>query len=164
MMVAKAASGYLETLQGMADEFFSETGRDTATTKEIAVWAIRTERWEAPADIVLRKCREDFAKALREQYITDDRGRPVRAKHVARITREGQQLHLWADIRRAPRQHMLVAFQQRREQIVGDCRQLKRDADFYNAAHPGNEPIQLWFDFRDDIAEAEFSGDFTPHR
>jgi hypothetical protein len=108
----------------------------------------------------LSKCQEDFSRALREQYITNSQGRPVRAKHVARITKGEEQLHLWADIRRAPRVHMEMAFQQRREQIVGDCRQLKRDVDYYNAAHPRNAPIQLIFDFRDDLEEGDFPGEY----
>lgn len=150
-------SHYSETLQKLADEYFAQAGAPTATTMEIAVWAIRSGKWEAPSDLVLKKCREDFAKALREQYIEDANGRPVRAKHVARIKRGDEQLHLWADIRRAPREHMETAFQQRRQQIVGDCRQLKRDVDYYNLAHPVEPEIQLVFDFTEDIEEGEFA-------
>jgi hypothetical protein len=57
---------------------------------------------------------------------------------------------------------MNVAFRQRREQIVGDCRQLNRDISYYNSAHPEGKPIQTTFDFRDDVAEGEFSGDYPP--
>lgn len=154
----RTTTSYNEALQKLADEYFLEAGKDAATTKEIAFWAIQNRKWEAPPDVILSKCREDFAKALREQYISDEHGRPVRAKHVARI-REGQeQIYLWADIRTAPRRHMEVAFQQRRQQIVGDCSQLKRDVDFYNAANSDERPIQLMLDFRDDIAEVEAVG------
>ena len=153
-------SGYNETLQRFADEYFQEAGKPTATTKELAVWAIRTGRWEPPSDLVIKKCREDFSRALRDQHIIDTSGQPVRAKHVARITRGDVQLHLWADIRRAPREHMETAFQQRREQIVGDCPQLDRDVKYYNGLHPKSAPIQLVFDFRDDVEEGGFSGDF----
>jgi len=151
------ATAYNETLQKLADEFFETTNTATATTKDIAVWAIRNGKWNAPADLVLRKCREDFAKALREQYIEDSQGRPVRAKHVARIRSGEEQLYLWADIRVAPRKHMEIAFQQRRQQIVGDCRQLKRDTDYYNNEHPIEPDIQMIFDFTEDIEEGEFS-------
>lgn len=155
-------SGYYEQLQHLADQYFDETGQKLATTKEIAVWAIRTKRWDAPADLVLKQCREDFAKALREQYIQDEQGRPVRAKHVARIKRDGEQLHLWSDIRYAPRKHMEIAFQQRRQQIVGDCRQLKRDVDYYNTRHRQEAEIQLVFDFTEDVEEGMFSRQLQP--
>lgn len=150
-------SHYNEVLQKLADEYFSQAKSPAATTMEIAVWAIRSGKWEAPADLVLKKCREDFARALREQYIEDAHGRSVRAKHAARIKRGDEQLYLWADIRRAPREHMETAFQQRRQQIVGDCRQLKRDVDYYNEAHPIEPEIQLVFDFTEDIEEGEFA-------
>jgi len=163
-MSSRGHSSYNEFLQKLADKYFAETRQETATTKEIAVWAIREGEWDPPTDLVLKKCREDFSRALREQYITNDVGKPVRAKHVARITRGDQQLHLWADIRSAPRKHMMMAFRQRREQIVGDCRQLKRDVDYYNGAHPTQELIQLCFDFTEDIKEGEFPSEYPDAR
>ena len=151
---------YYARLQKLADEYFAESGAASASTREIAVWMIRNNKWEAPDDIVLHACQEDFAKALREQFIEDETGHAVRAKHAARIKRNGEQQYLWADIRRAPKGHMEIAFQQRRQQIVGDCRQLKRDVDFFNNLHPDNEPVQMVFDFTEDVAEGEFSGEF----
>ncbi len=62
---------------------------------------------------------------------------------------------LWDDMRTASRQHMRMSFQQRRQQIVGDCRQLKVDVDSYNDMKPDEEPIQMVFDFTMDLAELE---------
>jgi len=70
-------------------------------------------------------------------------------------TRGDEQTNIWDDIRTAPRSHMQAAFGQRRNQIVGDCRQLKADVDSYNDAHEGDFPIQLSLDFTRDIAELE---------
>jgi hypothetical protein len=50
---------------------------------------------------------------------------------------------------------MQVALQQRRQQIVGDCYQLKMDTDSYNENRNPGPPIQLDLDFRDDVAERE---------
>ena len=36
-----------------------------------------------------------------------------------------------------------MSFQHRRKGIVGDCREMKLDADSYNDAHPNAEPIQI---------------------
>jgi len=52
---------------------------------------------------------------------------------------------------------MQKAFIQRREQIVGDCVQLCTDVDAYNSIHEDQPPIQMLFDFRDDIEERRFS-------
>lgn len=151
------SSRYFERLQRWADEYLEAHGQSPATTRDLAVWAIRSKQWQAPEDVVIRRCQEDFAKALREQYIQDGRGRPVRAKHVARISEGQKQFYLWSDIRFAPGKHMAIAFQQRRQQIVGDCRQLKRDVDYFNDAHPVEPQIQMVFDFTEDVEEGEFA-------
>lgn len=158
--MSKSKSTYNEMLQKLADKYFDESGKATATAKEIAVWAINEGHWDPPSNLVLSKAREDFSRALREQYISNDQGQPVRAKHVARITKGPESQYLWGDIRTAKRKHMETAFRQRREQIVGDCRQLKRDVDYYNSEHTQQKKIQLVFDFTDDIEEGEQSTEY----
>lgn len=41
---------------------------------------------------------------------------------------------------------MQIAFQQRRQQIVGDCRQLKLDVESFNENRCLDNPIQVVFD------------------
>ena len=94
---------------------------------------------------------------MREEYITDKKGRRVRAKHAVTINRDGKQLTLWEDMRTASRRHMDLAFRQRRHQILGDCRQLKADVDSYNEALNPGEPIQIVFDFALDLEEMELA-------
>jgi hypothetical protein len=67
----------------------------------------------------------------------------------------GKQFTLWGDIRTATPAHMQRAFQQRRRQILGDCRQLKADVDSFNDNRRPEEPIQVVFDFTLDLAELE---------
>jgi hypothetical protein len=125
-----------------------------ATSHEVAAWAVRKGLWHPrPADVIAQ-CAADLADALREEYITDAKGRRVRAKHAARVTKDGKQLSFWADIRTAPRSHMELAFRQRRNQIVGDCKQLKNDVDSYNDANASQPAIPMLFDFTDDLDEA----------
>jgi hypothetical protein len=50
---------------------------------------------------------------------------------------------------------MEIAFQQRRQQIVGDCNQLKIDVDSYNENRKPTRPIQMVFDFTPDLKETE---------
>jgi hypothetical protein len=154
---------YNETLQNYIDEYFSETKKICATAREIAVWLIRSGKWIAPHDLLIKQCRGDVAQAMREQYITDEHGHSIRAKHVCRIVQAGEQLHMWADIRNVPpRKFMESSVQQRRQQIVGECRQLKFDVDFCNDNYYKNDPIQVVFDFTDDIEEAKFPGQYPP--
>ena len=57
---------------------------------------------------------------------------------------------------------MEVAFQQRRNQIVGDCRQLKRDVDSYNDNNVYGGFIQLELNFTEDVAEMEQPNEYRP--
>jgi hypothetical protein len=95
---------------------------------------------------------------MREEYYVDPQGRSVRRKHAARVILHGEQRTLWDDIRTVEPQHMRIAFQQRRQQIVGDCWQLKLDADSYNENRNFDRPIQMIFDFEQDLAELEAMG------
>lgn len=81
--------------------------------------------------------------------------RRVRLLHPAPLLSDGAKEMIWDDIRTAPRQHMQVSFQHRRQGIVGDCRQMKVDVDSYNDAHKDAQPIQIVFDFTMDLPELE---------
>jgi hypothetical protein len=85
----------------------------------------------------------------------NSQGRRVRTKHVATYERGGKQFALWADRRIATLEHMERSFQQRRQGIAGDCRQLKTDVDSYNENQNKEEAIQFILDFTDDMAEYE---------
>jgi hypothetical protein len=154
----KSATSFNEILQKHKYEYLYETGKTLTTIKELAIWAIATGRWEPPRDLAIRKCREDYARALREEYIKDSDGQPVRVNQAARKKVDERQTTFWGDIRSIPRSHMESASTQRREQIVGECRQLDRDERFFNEHHPDEKPLQTYFDFTDDVQEGRFSG------
>lgn len=148
---------YREQLQSIVAEYRANGQPWPATSHEMAVWAMETGRWQPQRSAMLRKCAEEFSDAMREEYITDQQGRRVRSKHVARIGDGAAQIPLWADIRTASRDHMEIAFQQRRQQILGDCRQLKNDVDSYNDNYNPGGALQMVFDFTDDLAEDELA-------
>lgn len=148
-------STYSKQMQSLVEQYRRAGEPWPASTKTIAEWAIQNGIWELPISAAVNKCAEDISRAMREEYMTDTRGRRVRIKHPATIRQNGEQMVLWDDIRTAPRKHMQLSFQQRRQQIVGDCRQLKADVDSYNDANPTESPIQMVFDFSMDLAELE---------
>ncbi len=149
---------YNDKLQRMVREYTAETGKSEVTTHEVAEWAIRKGLWKPHKSDLVDQFAKQIARAMREEYITDPQGRTIRAKHAARVERGGDQLTLWADIRKAPSKHMKIAFQQRRHQIVGDCRQLKVDVDSYNENWSEGTSIQMSFDFTRDLEEIEAAG------
>ena len=144
-------SSYNEQMQALAKDYQFATGSVTFTLKDVGAWAIKEGKWEAGRDALLRQFCDDMGRALREEYIRDPQGRRIRANHA--IRGEGETGFLWADIHTAPREHMVVAFDQRRDQIVADCAQLKQDIDSYNQNQNRGDPIQLGLDFSRDVRE-----------
>ena len=126
-----------------------------ATSHDIAAWAIDHAQWAPQRGALIDRCAEELARAMREEYITDPQGRSVRAKHAAKRERDGRQGIFWEDMSTASHEHMEIAFQQRRHQIVGDCRQLKADLYSYNDNYNAGEALQMVFDFTNDLADIE---------
>jgi hypothetical protein len=91
---------------------------------------------------------------MRLEHVRDHKGRSVRKYYAARVRQDGKQQTLWADFN-AERPFMETAAANRRQQIVGECRQLKTDVDSYNERHCPERPIQIVFDFRTDLEELE---------
>lgn len=140
-----------EQLQKIVRQYRMSGNPWPAEARIMAEWAMNAGLYKPHPQAAVRQCAKEIARALREEYYTDEKNRRVRTKHAVRW---GQTV-LWDDIRTAPREHMQIAFQQRRERIVDDCRQLKTDVDSYNDTHPDRVPIQLVFDFTEDLAELE---------
>ncbi|MCH8814493.1 MAG: hypothetical protein IH957_05250 [Chloroflexi bacterium] len=146
---------YHEQMQAIVRKYRNSDEEWPTTSRHIAAWAIGQGLWQPQLTLLISKCAEEVSDAMREEHILDRQGRKVRAKHAVRLKIDGRQTVLWDDIRTAPRSHMAVAFQQRRQQIVGDCRQLKMDVDSFNENLSQGEPIQMCFDFTADLAELE---------
>jgi hypothetical protein len=147
------ARTYREQMQDIANRYTRSGAPWPATARQIAAWAIREKLWAPQPSSLIAQCADQLARAMREEFITDPQGRTVRAKHAARMREGNRQITLWADIRSAPRRHLEVAFQQRRQQILGDCHQLKHDVDSFNDNRAAEQPIQTVFDFTRDLAE-----------
>jgi len=147
---------YKEQLQRIWHQYESEHGFVPATAREAVAWGLSKGMIEVPEVDPLDKLASDMSTALREEYATDEDGRRYRVNHAVRVTKGGVQYTFWAIMKDAPREHMQKAFIQRREQIVGDCVQLNTDVEAYNTLHKDQRPIQMLFDFRDDIEERKF--------
>jgi len=148
---------YGKQMQRIANAYIDAGEPWPASARQMAAWAIREGLWRPHPSALIDQCADYLARAMREEHISDPQGRTVRAKHVARVKQDGGQIALWADIRTADRQHMEVAFQQRRQQIVGDCTQLKTDVDSYNENRNPGPPIQMILDFTLDVEELELA-------
>lgn len=150
---------YKEQLQKIWHEYEHQNGSVPSTAREAVAWGVSMGMIEMPEVDPLDKLSEDMSTALREEYATDRFGRRYRVNHAVRVSKGGVQYTFWSMMKDAPREHMQKAFVQRREQIVGDCVQLSTDVDAYNSFNEDQPPIQIPFDFREDIEERRFFED-----
>lgn len=146
---------YSEQMQKMVETYRAEGGKWPASSREIAQWAIFAGHWAPLPSSIVGQCADDISKALRDEYYTDPQGRRVRLKHAAHS--QGEQLVIWDDIRTATPAHMKLSFQQRRQGILGDCKQLKNDVDSFNENRKPSVEMQMIFDFTLDLEEFELS-------
>lgn len=140
-----------EYLQTVVQNYIDDGQTWPAPLRDVAKWAIRRNLWQPPLELVETKCAEDLATALRSEYAYDPQGRKIRTKHAAIDPKHPEQGVLWADIRTASEEHMQRSFEMRRNQIIGDCKQLKLDLDSYNENQLPVHPIQMSFDFTNDL-------------
>ena len=144
---------YRQQLQHVWHQYIKEHGVEPSTLRDALEWGVGKGLVEVPEVDPLAKLVDDMATALREEYAVDGAGRRYRVNHAVRVTRGGVQYTFWAMMPDAPRAFMQKAFIQRREQIVDDCVQLSTDVEAYNGMNSDQPPIQMLFDFRDDVEE-----------
>ncbi|MGG4580308.1 hypothetical protein [Alcaligenes sp. Me129] len=151
-------SAYASQIKTYLERYQTEVGGDGLIDPHaVAAWAYRNGLHKPNLKTVIDAIATDIAQAFREEYRTDALGQRYRAKHAVRTKKGNKTMSLWADIddNRAPRDHFVRSFSQRRQQIVGDCFQLKTDVDVYNAKDPSQAPIQIPLDFTYDVEEMQ---------
>ena len=145
-----------ERLQGAWHRFEEKHGHLPMSAREASEWAVSEGLLQPPEIDPLDVLADQMATALRSEYKTDNKGRRYRVNHAVRVTRSGVQYTFWGVLGFADHDHMERSFSQRRDQIIGDCTQLKTDVDVYNEVNRGKRPeVQLVLDFTDDVAERQ---------
>jgi hypothetical protein len=149
---------YKENMLAIWDQYRDEVSADPADLRELGNWAIKRRLWSPrPVDIEASFAR-DMADVLREQTRRDKDGREYRAFIPAKSSgKDGAPLFKWADIDLAPRPHVEKGVQNERRQIANDCFALAMKVDHYNAMHPKEEPLQIPFNFEEDIEEMKIA-------
>jgi hypothetical protein len=154
-------SSYSDQIKDYIERFRRENGRGDGLVDphEVAEWAYRNGCHKPNVKTVIDSIASDISQVFREEYRTDPIGRRYRAKHAATQKVGNKTLSLWGDIDdpNAPHDHFVRSFAQRRQQIVGDCFQLKTDVDVYNDQRQPREPIQIVLDFSLDVEELQLA-------
>lgn len=142
-------SAYGNQVKAYIERYQSEVGGDGLLDPHaVAEWAYRNGLHKPSVRTVVDAIASDVSQYFREEYRTDENGQRYRAKHAVRFKKGDRTMSLWADMddEKAPRSHFVKSFGQRRQQIVGDCFQLKTDVDvgveqhFVALAGVGHQP------------------------
>jgi hypothetical protein len=145
-------ANFNDQLVKIVEDYRAAGGKWPASREQIAEWAVANDRYELTRGMAVRQCAEKLGRAMGLQHIKDKKGRSVRKYYAAPIRENGQLVMKWDDWN-APRSFMEVTAASRRNQILGQCWQLKNDIDSYNERRCPDEPIQLDFDFNVDLEE-----------
>jgi hypothetical protein len=141
-----------DQLMRIVDDYRAAGGEWPATRDQIAEWAVANERYELTRGMAVRQCAERIGRAMGLEHVKDRNGRSVRKYYAAPIREKGQLVMKWDDWN-APRPFMEVAAANRRNQILGQCWQLKTDMDSFSDRRCPDKPIQLDFNFNVDLEE-----------
>jgi hypothetical protein len=149
---------YKENMLRIWGRYQKEVSAKPTDLRKIAAWAIKKRLWAPrPVDVSASFARE-MADILREQVRIDQDGREYRAFISAKAKdKRGLPLFKWADIDMAPRSHVEKGIQRERRSIAADCFALAMKRDHYNAMHPKEEPLQVVFNFEEDIEELKIA-------
>jgi hypothetical protein len=151
-------SAYGSQVKSYIERYQKEMGGDgLLDTHAVAEWAYQRGLHKPSVRTVVDAIASDIAQYFREEYRTSEDGQRYRAKHAVRFKQGDRTMSLWADMDdgKAPQDHFVRSFAQRRQQIVGDCYQLKTDVDVYNMKDPSQKPIQVPLDFALDVEEMQ---------
>lgn len=157
-----STTSYNSAMLGLVELYLDAGGKTPYCPRDVAEWAIANGHWNRHKATAVSLCARDLSRALREDYYTDAKGRLVRARHSVREIEETpdgkKQKTLWHDHRTMGHEFAERSFKQRRMQIVGDCKQLKKDVDSFNDRQPSQSTIPLVLNFTYDVAEDELGG------
>lgn len=151
-------SAYSNSVKDYIERYKAEVNSDDLIdAHELAAWAYKNGLHKPNLKTVIDAIATDIAQVFREEYRTDKFGRRYRAKHATTKKQGTKTLSLWGDMDdpNAPHEHFVRSFSQRRQQVVGDCFQLKTDVDVYNDNRLPAEPIQVVLDFTLDVEELQ---------
>lgn len=145
-------ANFHEQMLRIIDDYRADGQPWPATRDEIGEWAVANDRYQLTRGMAARQCAEKISRAMCIEHVKDNKGRSVRKFYAARMRENGQLTMKWDDLN-ADRPFMEMASANRRNQILGQCWQLKNDMDSYTDRKCPDNPIQMDFNFNIDLEE-----------
>lgn len=159
---SRSSSSTEEHLDRLCDEFRDEFGHLPMRMDDVAMWAIRTKKWQPEDRKIMKELSRKLSRAARNRQHRDPNGRIVRTMHAAKYPKTDQNGNLvfetmWDHILDMSAEHARVSFTQRWHQIAGKCRQLSRDVASFQEFNPNGSAVQLTLplDFSGEIEDRD---------
>ena len=150
----KRASARKKSFQKIWHDYEREHRTAINDPEDVARWAIATHRYEEAPPTPLQRCKKELTRAIRDEYIEDEKGREARLMHAVPKTVGGQQVWEWGRIYDIPPARMRVSLQHRRRATLADCRQHKIDTESYNDYNEYGAQLPLFdYNFNLDLEE-----------
>ena len=142
-------------------EQYEKAGMPTpATSREIATWALQNGLLKPKERDIIGELADDIARAQREVYRVDGRGRKYRAKHAVRTNIAGVAFARWGDIDKDAPDFIRKSLHQKRRHIAGECYWLKVDTDHFNEKYAGTQyQMELDLNYTNDVLERQLLED-----
>ncbi len=143
-----------EELQRLIPLYLRETGKTTWENIDVAMWAIKRGVKPPKPKTEAELLAEQFSQALRDEHRRDpETGLDYRANHAFKEKQGDKQLTFWVQLHNATYPQMSASATNRRDGIIADCTQLKKDAIVWNNKNPNEKQINLILDFEEDVNE-----------
>lgn len=141
-------------LQNIWHEYEQEFGTTISDPDDVTKWAIETGRFDRAAPTQHAVCKRALKRAIRNEYITDDKQRTVRLMHAVPKDVGGQLIWEWGRLYGIPPDGIRMSLQQRRTHTVSECRQIRNDNESYNDFNEFGAQIPLLdFNIQKDLEE-----------
>lgn len=133
------------------DEYRKDHGNEPGSTLAMIEWAKEHGLYAVDQRAALRKGAAELAEVLRDITIPDDEGGDVRVNVPFFDEVEGW---LWDDMRTIRHDKMEIGAAHGRNRIVGEVKSMAKQLRFYHSYHPDRPPIQVSFNFENDLLDA----------
>lgn len=136
-------SAYANQVKSYIERYQEEVGGDGLLDPHaVAEWAYQNGLHKPSVRAVVDAIASDIAQQFRDDYRTDANGQRYRAIHAVRSKQGDKTMSLWADMDddRAPREHFVRSFAQRR--LANEFQRRLLDATMQSVKEASN-PLRL---------------------
>lgn len=142
-------------IERIVEPFRQAHGDGDFSLSDMAAWAIRNRLWSPSMKSQMAVLRGEISEAMQTAK-REYNGMKVRQYHcVQRKLDDGAIQTVWSHIDVATPEFMETSFARRRQGEASRCYQLHSDIVYWNEQKNAGRPVEMLFDFRDDIADRD---------